>query len=85
MAKDVNDTGDRIVLHVNVFKMLLDEESQDVQILRMILSVHKISFEKTLLITREHLLMNLDSFDPCDQSKLVKLVIHCCFEPSRWE
>jgi hypothetical protein len=29
VAKDVIDTGDRIVLHVNVFKMLLDEESQD--------------------------------------------------------
>jgi len=29
LAKDVNDTGDRIVLHLNVSKMLLDEESQD--------------------------------------------------------
>ena len=29
VAKKVNVTRDHIVLHVNVYKMLLDEESQD--------------------------------------------------------
>jgi hypothetical protein len=61
VAKDVIDTGDRIVLHLNVFKMLLDEESQDAQLLRQMLSVHKVSFKKTMGILIEHHFMYLDS------------------------
>ena len=85
VVKDVIDTGDRIVLHLNVFKMLLDEESQDAQVLRQMLSFNKVSFEKTLGVLREHHFMYMDSLCPCDQRKKVKLVILCCFDPSRWE
>ena len=83
MAKDVNvnfRNGDRIVLHVNVSKMLLDEEFQDAQLRRRLLSVHRVSFEKTMGLLREHPIMHLDSLCPCDPKNLVELVIHCCFE-----
>ena len=85
MVKDVNNTGDRIVLHVNVSKMLLDEESQDTQLLKRTLSVFRVGFEKTIDLLREHHFIYLDSLDFCDRDKLVKLVIHCCFDPPRWE
>ena len=55
------------------------------QLLRQMLSVNKVSFEKTLDILREHHFMYLDSLCPCDQRKQVKLVIRCCFDPTRWE
>ena len=85
MTKDVNDTGDRIVLHLNIPKMLLDKESPDYLLLRNMLSIHKVSYEKTMDLLREHHIMYLDSLCLCDQRKEVKLVIHCWFDPSRWE
>ena len=77
--------GDRIVLHVNVLEMLLDEGYQDAQLRRWILYFPRVSFEKTMGLLREHPIMHLDSLCPCDQRKKVKLVILCCFDPSRWE
>jgi hypothetical protein len=85
VAKKVNVTRDHIVLHVNVSKMLLDEESHDVQLLRQMLSVHKVSFEKTVGILLEHHFMYLDSLYYLDVKKPVKLVIYCCFASTRWE
>jgi hypothetical protein len=57
VTKDVNDTGDRIVLHLNIPKMLLDKESPDYLLLRNMLSIHKVSFEKTMDLLREHHIM----------------------------
>ena len=76
MAKDVNvnfKTGDCIVriLHVNVSKMLLDEEFQDAQLRRQLLYVPRVSFEKTMGLLREHPIMHLDSLCPCDRKSLV--------------
>ena len=85
MAKEVNATGDRIVLHVNVSKMLLDEESHDARVLKQVLSSHRISLEKAMSVLREHPIMYLDSLDLSGRSKQVKLVIRCCFDPPRWE
>ena len=65
--------------------MLLDEESQNMQLLKKMLSVHKVSFEKTMDLLREHHIMYFDSLCLCDQRKEVKLVIHCWLDPSRWE
>ena len=88
MAKDVKENfemGDRIVLHVNVLEMLLDEGYQDAQLRRWILYFPRVSFEKTMGLLREHPIMYLDSLCPCDPKNLVELVIHCCFDPPRGE
>ena len=88
VAKDVKlnfKARHLIALHVNVHEMLLDEEYQDGQLRRWILSVPRVSFDKTVGLLREHPIMHLDSLCPCDRKSLVELVIHCCFDPPRGE
>jgi hypothetical protein len=47
------------------------------------LSVHKVSFEKTVGILLEHHFMYLDSLYYLDVKKPVKLLIYCCFASTR--
>ena len=85
LAKDVNDTGDCIVLHLNVFKMLLNEESPDAQVLRQILSSRKICFEKTLHVLREQKSMRLKKTFSYKYKRSFTVIILCYFDPTRWE
>ena len=72
------------MLHLNVPEMF-NEENHHHQFLRLLLSTHNISFEKSMDILRESPYIYLRTLDLCDIRKPVTVLIRCLYDPSRWE